>query len=432
VKWRKYSLLIPFLLLLSVMLTSLGRISYSATPTTISVSPSMLYAELGEHFTINLTIAYAVDVYGWEVNLTFNPSVLQITNVTVPPDHFLEGRPQGCVGLQKFIYPSCIILGNCILGDYSGFHGSGVLATIEFEVVGSGECLLGIDDEPGVEPWTFVSNSDLVYTSPPYLKTDDGYISNVDQPPTAVFTLSPAMPEVNETITFDASASNDPDGQITRYEWDFGDGNYINETASTTTHAYQTSGTFTVTLIVIDNATATQEMKDAFNTTTVPHTWYELYSSYSTKLNLKAAHDIAVTSASVSPSRVTVGGSVTISATVKNHGIETETFDVIVYYDSNTATTTTVENLAADAEKTLSLTWDTTGVTTGKSYQIKIDASLTGDATPSDNIRSAGSVRVDSPEQPFPMEYIIIGVVVVVGIGVAAFFFLRKGKSSAA
>jgi len=391
----------------------------------------MLFAESGENFMVNLTITNAVDVYGWQANLTFDPTVVQCVDATLPPDHFLAGRPEGCVGLQKTIFSNTVVVGTCILGDYQGMHGSGVLVTIEFEVVATGETILGIDDTPGVEAWTYVSDSNLEYTVPPTLKTEDGYVSNIDHPPTALFTSSPSLPDVNDPITFDATASEDPDGYIIRYEWDFGDGNYINETTSTTTHEYLTEGTYDVTLTVIDNATATQMMKDTFNTTAVPRLWYELHSSYSAEVKIRVAHDIVVTSASASPSTVTVGGIVTISITVENQGKEIETFNVIAYYDGNTAATTTISDLAPDDEETFQLTWDTTGVTP-KTYVIKVNASLAGDANPADNIRQDGSVRVDPPGQPFPMEYVIIGIVVVVAVvGVGAFFLLRKKKSPA-
>ncbi|MCU4140519.1 MAG: hypothetical protein MW690_000994 [Methanophagales archaeon] len=72
-----------------------------------------------------------------------------------------------------------------------------------------------------------------------------------NQPPKASFTFSPKNPLVNEEITFDASASTDPDGSIVSYEWDFGDG----ETASgkVVTHAYSDAGSYTVTLTVTDD-----------------------------------------------------------------------------------------------------------------------------------------------------------------------------------
>ncbi len=77
--------------------------------------------------------------------------------------------------------------------------------------------------------------------------------ATVATPPVATFTYSPEDPVVGETVTFNASASYDPDGTIGSYAWDFGDD--TSGSGMTTTHAYDASGTYTVTLIVTDNST---------------------------------------------------------------------------------------------------------------------------------------------------------------------------------
>ncbi len=73
----------------------------------------------------------------------------------------------------------------------------------------------------------------------------------VKSPPVASFTYSPKISIVNETIALDASLSYDPDGNITSYYWDFGDGS--NGTGVFTTHNYTSIETYNVTLTVIDN-----------------------------------------------------------------------------------------------------------------------------------------------------------------------------------
>jgi PKD repeat protein len=71
--------------------------------------------------------------------------------------------------------------------------------------------------------------------------------------PLASFTWTPTYPKVNETATFDASASYDPDGYIVRYIWDFGDG-IANETSNPIiTHNFTKCGIYNVNLTVIDN-----------------------------------------------------------------------------------------------------------------------------------------------------------------------------------
>ena len=76
-----------------------------------------------------------------------------------------------------------------------------------------------------------------------------------NQPPVASFTTSPNPANTGQTVTFNASASSDPDGSIVRYEWDLdGDGSFeVSGTSPTTTRTYSAAGTFAVTLKVTDS-----------------------------------------------------------------------------------------------------------------------------------------------------------------------------------
>jgi PGF-CTERM protein len=72
-----------------------------------------------------------------------------------------------------------------------------------------------------------------------------------DRPaPSTQFTYDPGNPGANQTITFDASASFDPYGNITYYQWDLGDGSYVNTTQRTVTHSYDEGGNYIVGLTV--------------------------------------------------------------------------------------------------------------------------------------------------------------------------------------
>ena len=86
---------------------------------------------------------------------------------------------------------------------------------------------------------------------------DNVEITGINQLPVASFTYLPPDPLVNETITFDAYNSTDPDGTIVNYEWNFGDGNITNTSEEIITHSYSEAGDYTVNLTVTDDGGAT-------------------------------------------------------------------------------------------------------------------------------------------------------------------------------
>ena len=79
----------------------------------------------------------------------------------------------------------------------------------------------------------------------------------------AHFSYSPENPIINQQVTFDASSST---GNITDYEWDFGDGS--NTTGITATHSYSANGTYTVNLTVTDDNGATDTTSTAITVST--------------------------------------------------------------------------------------------------------------------------------------------------------------------
>ncbi len=71
----------------------------------------------------------------------------------------------------------------------------------------------------------------------------------VDALPIASFAFSPTSPVIDGAVTFDGTGTTD-DGPIASYAWTFGDGG--TGTGASTTHAFTTARTYTVTLTVTD------------------------------------------------------------------------------------------------------------------------------------------------------------------------------------
>ena len=94
------------------------------------------------------------------------------------------------------------------------------------------------------------------YQKPMYIRDED---KTTPEPkeyhlPAAEFSWTPLEPKVDEVVSFCADQSHDPDGKITNYEWDFGDGGAgKGATKSTYRHIYPESGRYQVVLTVTDN-----------------------------------------------------------------------------------------------------------------------------------------------------------------------------------
>lgn len=85
-----------------------------------------------------------------------------------------------------------------------------------------------------------------------------------NQPPNAVISSSCT----NLTCAFDGTGSNDPDGTVNSYAWDFGDG--TTGTGSTASHTYAAAGTYPVRLTVTDNLGATGTATTSVSPTAPP------------------------------------------------------------------------------------------------------------------------------------------------------------------
>jgi PKD repeat protein len=76
-------------------------------------------------------------------------------------------------------------------------------------------------------------------------------LTPVAVPPIAIFQVVPKEPSIGSNASFDASPSFDIEGNISSYQWDFGDGQY--SVGKTAVHSYSRGGPMRVDLNVIDD-----------------------------------------------------------------------------------------------------------------------------------------------------------------------------------
>ncbi len=121
-----------------------------------------------------------------------------------------------------------------------GSTGTGSSVTHTYSSAGSFTVTLTVKDSSSPQQ-TVTSQQTVSVTSPP-------------PPLTASFTYNPSSPQVGQTVSFSGSAS----GGVSpySYSWSFGDGS--TGTGSSVTHAYASTGSFTVVLTVRDSGSPQQ------------------------------------------------------------------------------------------------------------------------------------------------------------------------------
>jgi PKD repeat protein len=91
-----------------------------------------------------------------------------------------------------------------------------------------------------------------------------------DRIPVSIFTFTSGTILTAVSVSFDGTASYDPDGTIVGYAWDFGDRS--TGSGGTSTHGYSIAGTYAVRLNVTDNSGSTQVSTQTLTITDRPPT----------------------------------------------------------------------------------------------------------------------------------------------------------------
>lgn len=150
----------PFLLVcaLAYMFT-ISEVAFASPGAVIAIKPAeVLDVPAGETFRVNITITDVSNLYGWQVNITFNPGILNVANTEEGP--FLKQVNDTVVMKRTSNDGGFLLLSSTYTVPYplQGATGSGLLATVTFSVVGQGASSLN-----------FVKGTKLNTVPPPYL-----------------------------------------------------------------------------------------------------------------------------------------------------------------------------------------------------------------------------------------------------------------------
>jgi chitodextrinase len=276
---------IAFLMMLSA-LTAQVPWTYAESDTRILIDPSFIKANPGDNVTITVNITNVVDLFAWQIALKYNGTIIKFSALWIPEDNVFAGQITVSVeaqfgkdvkdGLDWILYGNSLILTSVSVSNSILFK-----ANFTVETYGETTILVTTNDKPahfGINPWdTWYSFLvDSAGTEMSYKAGSSTVISGeANAKPIALFSI--ISPQVDNTTSlvleghkppgdvryaqsykgflngFNASASYDPEGSITSYVWDFGDGNVTVASDPFVSHVYDAAGTYTVRLKVLDN-----------------------------------------------------------------------------------------------------------------------------------------------------------------------------------
>ena len=157
----------------------------SAFGGTLSVSPNFQSIAAGQSFTLDVRIDGISDLYAWQVDLGFDPTLIRADSVDEGPflislgstTFFLAGDIDNIGGTVSFN-------ANTIIGNDPGVTGGGVLATFHFTALSAGLSSITLFNETLLDSFTQGISVDLTAGS---VEVTDAQAPGVPEPSTIVF-----------------------------------------------------------------------------------------------------------------------------------------------------------------------------------------------------------------------------------------------------
>ena len=158
------SILVCCILLAFILLPAAASTSAMASTPEVSVVPAVINTNVGNRFTINVTVSPAGnEIYGAQCTLRFDPSILQVVKQT--KGTFLSQDGASTVEVKNSFNNTrgTVEYGETRVGVKNGVEEPGTLTSISFEVVGTGtsdlELLDVIMSDPHAESIKTVVNN---------------------------------------------------------------------------------------------------------------------------------------------------------------------------------------------------------------------------------------------------------------------------------
>jgi hypothetical protein len=102
-----------------------------STTTTVDFAPRQTVQLLNEIFNLNVTVSDVTNLNAWQITISFNPEILNCTNISIPSDNIFAGyNTFNATAVNNTIGKVTVF---CALEGTAGINGSGKLVTIKFK-----------------------------------------------------------------------------------------------------------------------------------------------------------------------------------------------------------------------------------------------------------------------------------------------------------
>jgi len=129
--------LISILLSVTLVLAFMVPAGVASLETRVYVDPSETLVLVGETFVIYVKIADVINLYGYDIWLRYDTSILDVLSVGPPhmlPEPMIEIiEPEGIIHIYKILFPPAMPI-----------SGSGTVASITFNATAPGNCILDL------------------------------------------------------------------------------------------------------------------------------------------------------------------------------------------------------------------------------------------------------------------------------------------------
>jgi hypothetical protein len=273
------TMLVILVLTINIFSAIVANTGHANSAPSVWMSPASPVYNPGDTFTVDINVNVSELIQAWEVELTYDTGILEFpAGIPAAQAMLNEGPFLNSTGPTLFVVgPPNLALSRLVFGVIplppTGIgvvknNGTGVLANVTFTVKESGVCNITLNAKLTIDGGGLVQN----------VTSTGAFFSSTK--PFVDFEWTPYSPsaEINESITFNASACFDPGGDntnITSYRWDFGDGNVTTVGTPVIVHkfgAYNTPG-WPV------NLTATDDDAETWSKVQLLRMWHDVVAS---------------------------------------------------------------------------------------------------------------------------------------------------------